>query len=392
MFFASTSASFLSSTFILFKVDNSILSSIMKDDAPARQEYIDPLEQTNNSVNETADRHNVQQVQDQSILLRMSRMTIDLFTVIFKKRRGHINKIVLVLFFSSLATQMSDSIDANIQYLYLKDKLGWSMTSYSNYASITSLIMALSTLLISPFLTYVISDILQTSIGMLGYVIYAYLCGAVPAGDSEIWKYYLYPAAVVTFLGPSVCIIARSYTALHIESNDLGKLFAILSFCQALVPLAISPSSAAIFSASLKSNNIDTGTIYFGLAFFQLIVFALTLMADHLSKRDGFRLTLEQEYMEEICSNSVSGLSSSRHDSYNETNINCEGQEGIYSLDLGIAVVHSAGRSPPDQVVRDTIFRPDVFGEIAEIESEKEAVAQLSIIKYLISKLDVEMP
>ena len=45
------------------------------------------------------------------------------------------------------------------------------------------------------------------------------------------------------------------------------------------------------------------------------------------------------------------------------------------------------GNTP--QTENNSLFVPDVFGEIAEIENEKEAETQLSIIHYLISKMDM---
>ena len=389
VFSSSSIASLVACFLILIKIDNSLLKTIMSNSTRMSQENLDQIQQNSENFSDTNMHQGLITGQKETKVTKITRTIKDLLRSIFKKRKGHINIIVFILSSATLSTQMSDVVDANVQYLYFKDKLGWNMTTYSDFSSASTLIMAISTLIISPFLTYAISDILQTSIGMLGYVIYAYLCGTLPASDeSSTWIYYLYPAAIVTFLGPSVCIMARSYTASNIESNDLGKIFSVLSFCQALVPLAISPASAAIFSATLESSSIDTGTIYLALACFQLLVFSLTLLADHLSKKDKLRSKLEQIYTEELFSNaenSDSGRGNSIHGSINEACNTCETQSDRYT-DV-VQLRKNIGNTP--QTENNSLFVPDVFGEIAEIENEKEAETQLSIIHYLIGKMDI---
>ena len=390
VFSASSLASLIACILIMIKIDNSLLKTIMNNTTSFSQDYLNQLQQNSDHFSDTDVNQSLLSGPKQANTSKLTRMIKDLFRSIFMKRKGHTNAIVLILSLAALSTQMSDVIDANVQYLYFKDKLGWTMTTFSDYSSASTLIMAISTLFVSPVLTYVMSDIQQTSIGMLGYVIYAYLCGALPASDeSSTWGYYLYPAAIVTFLGPSVCIVARSYTASHVESNDLGKIFSVLSFCQALVPLAISPASAAIFSATLDSENIDTGTIYLALASFQILIFFLTLLADHLSKKDNLRSALEKKYTEELFSsteNSDSGRGNSRQGSINEISSSCEAQTN-YSIEV---VQSTRSNGNECQIEENEVFVPDVFGEIAEIESEKEAVAQLNIIQYLMSKMDQE--
>ena len=390
VFSSSSLLSLVACILILIKIDNTLLKNIMNNGATLSQEHLDHIKQNSDHIVETDIHHGLITGNDESKSSMITQMVKDLFCSIFKKRRGHTNIIVFVLSLATLSTQMSDVIDANVQYLYLKDKLGWNMTTYSDFASASTLIMAISTLLISPFLSYAISDIQQTSIGMLGYVIYAYLCGSLPASDeSSTWIYYLYPAAIVTFLGPTVCIVARSYTASHIDSNDLGKVFSVLSFCQSLVPLAISPASATIFSVTLESENVDTGTLYLALACYQFLAFSLTLMADHLSKMDELRSMLEKRYTEELflnSENSDSGRRNSIQGSLNEDTRSLE-IEPRRSAEV-VQLRKNVGNA--SQKETNGIFVPDVFGEIVEIESEKEAVTQMNIIEYLLSKMDHE--
>ena len=158
-----------------------------------------------------------------------------------------------------------------IGYNYVMTRFSWGPAEYSDYTTVAEIIDIVGQSICIPLLGF---------LQIRDSVLVPFLLGTIIARDlvkafAEYgWMYYL--GSAINFMGGYAFSASRSIVSKCVEKDELGKVFALLSSLESLVPIGMSQAYASLWAATS-----DLGDPWVGTAF--LVSAALTSVSLVLS-------------------------------------------------------------------------------------------------------------
>ncbi|XP_034934615.1 proton-coupled folate transporter-like [Chelonus insularis] len=157
----------------------------------------------------------------------------ELFVTTTKKRPG-LNRWVLWSCISILAifVIIADG-NAQINYLFANIRLGWDSVKFSTYHSISIFLSVVGMFLILKLMKNYLgfSDVQNALMGCLS----GFIAAIIKAFTTKPW--HLYVVSITGSLSGIISPTVRSILSTSAPSEDIGKIFSIITFLETLLPL-----------------------------------------------------------------------------------------------------------------------------------------------------------
>ncbi|XP_011182950.2 tetracycline resistance protein, class A isoform X1 [Zeugodacus cucurbitae] len=185
------------------------------------------------------------------------------------KRRPHYDRaIIWCIMFTLVTTTFVMQGEANVFYLFLRNKFNLTLQEFTTYNAITICIKMVGCGLILVLLRVVFKAPLIT-VAMLG-LLGCFTDSLIRSLAQQFWQMYL--AATCGFMGGINSPMLQAVLAGLVEATEIGKVYAVISSLQTLSPLASAPVYTGIYRATLESY---PGAFYFLSASIYLVCFVL---------------------------------------------------------------------------------------------------------------------
>lgn len=165
----------------------------------------------------------------------------------FKQRpnNGRIRIIILILNFAVFMFCLNTS---RYDYQLTINKFDWTITEYSNYLSFQRICRMLSLFVLLPIISRIfkINDSLIAATFTF-FTMVAYLLIAI---GQHGWIMFVSAALQ---LNSMITVIIRSQCTKSVEKEETGRIFAVVAFGQALVPLVSNPLFGLLYQATLDT-------------------------------------------------------------------------------------------------------------------------------------------
>ena len=148
--------------------------------------------------------------------------------------------------------------EMTIGYNYVRTRYNWEVQDYSNFRSITEIIDIAGQTICIPLL------------GMLSIrdsLLIPFLLSTIIARDfikgfgEESWMYYF--GSAINVMGGYAFSACRSIVSKCVDDDELGKVFALLSSLESLVPIGMSQAYASIWDATSTLGSPWVGTVFY---------------------------------------------------------------------------------------------------------------------------------
>lgn len=156
------------------------------------------------------------------------------FATTFRKRKPGIREAIIMLLIADFFIGIVFAAEFDLLYLYMQDKLGFTLPQYSQYLAVKNLVNSLSLLLLLPFLRrrYNLSD---TTLGILGGMSRdaAFLLLAFNSSRNLVY--------IVPFLdvfGQYLFVVLRSIISGLVDKDEQGRVLTVMSSMAQLSLLA----------------------------------------------------------------------------------------------------------------------------------------------------------
>ena len=161
-----------------------------------------------------------------------------------------------------------------IGYNYVMTRFDWGFDKYSNYVTITQIIDIVGQIIMLVSLGFLkIRDSFLVPI-LLGCIITRDL---IKAFAEEGWMYYL--AAVVYVVCGYIFPATRSLISACVEPHELGKVFALMTAMESLVPLGMSQIYASVWKVTSQLESPWVGSVFMISAALNGVVLVLSIVA-----------------------------------------------------------------------------------------------------------------
>ena len=179
--------------------------------------------------------------------------------------------------------------ELTIGFNYVRTRYDWQVKEYSDYRTIIEIVDLVGQAIFIPLLGYLsIRDTVLIPF-LLGFVI----AKDVVKGFAESpWMFYV--GSSINPMGYYCFSACRSIASKCVESHELGKVFALLSAAESLVPIGMSQAYASIWKETQELGAPMVGTVYFLSA--AIITIALTISVFSLFSLKGHSISeLDEE-------------------------------------------------------------------------------------------------
>ena len=161
-----------------------------------------------------------------------------------------------------------------IGYNYVRTLYQWEVVEYSTYKSFNEAVDLIGQAIAIPIL------------GMLNFrdsaivpaIFFTYAAKDIIKAFSK-FPWMLYLSSVVGFIGPYSVSTSRSIMSKCVEDDELGKVFALLSSMESIIPILMSQVYASLWAATSDLEFPWVGTVYIVSAVIVLIAMAFSLYA-----------------------------------------------------------------------------------------------------------------
>merc|ERR1711892_228982 len=206
----------------------------------------------------------------------------DSFKTCFKKRENGKRFYLLIYTCIMLTIFLPFFGEHAIGYNYVRTRYSWSMVEYSNYRSICSVIDLVGQGILIPLIGYL--QIKDTNI--IPFIIVTIITRHTIKGFAyDSWMMYL--GSGIDLMGSYAFSATRSATSKCVEMHELGKVFALLSSIESLIPIFMTQIYASLWKATSAVPGIGE-TVWVGSCFFLSAI--LTCVALFLSLLAWFKL------------------------------------------------------------------------------------------------------
>ncbi|XP_057320091.1 tetracycline resistance protein, class D-like [Microplitis mediator] len=185
------------------------------------------------------------------------------------KKRDSLNRELLwscLLVLSLIRIIIDGSLDIN--YLFAHAKLGWNIVQYSMFNSLSMVTLIIGTFCgIKVMKDYIgFADITQILMGCLS----GFLASLCLSFATESWHMYLH--VCLGFLSGIILPTLRSLISKSAPSDDLGKVFCLVSFIDTLLPLGSAPLYNLIYSSLIFVYPSPVYLMTSGIYFLMIII------------------------------------------------------------------------------------------------------------------------
>ncbi|XP_059091356.1 proton-coupled folate transporter-like [Tigriopus californicus] len=189
---------------------------------------------------------------------------IDSVQTVFRRRGQNKRAFLLLILVMILFFVFTVDGEQAVQYLYVVRIFTWGVNEYSAYTTVSSLISSCGMLVAMPiFHFFKVPDMVVTFVATILLIIGKLLMGTI----GKTWTFYAYSCmnVLLGFLLPAM----RSVISKCVTQEELGKIFAMLSSCEAIVPILGSLLYSNVYLLTAESNY--PGTIFLTSAGFLMI-------------------------------------------------------------------------------------------------------------------------
>ena len=179
--------------------------------------------------------------------------------------------------------------EMTIGYIYVRTRYDWEVKEYSDYRTIIEIVDLVGQAIFIPLLGY---------LSIRDTVLIPFLLGFVIAKDVvkgcaiSPWMFYI--GSSINPMGHYCFSACRSIASKCVENHELGKVFALLSAAESLVPIGMSQAYASLWKATSELGAPMVGTVYFVSA--AIITIALTISIFSLFSLKGHSISeLDEE-------------------------------------------------------------------------------------------------
>ena len=183
---------------------------------------------------------------------------MDSFRTAFKPRSNGKRMYLWMYLIVTVATCLPNFGENTIGFNYVRTRYSWGVQEYSNYKTITEVLNIVGQAICIPLLGYLqIRDsvIIPVLLGSIIVKDFIKLFADVP------WMYT--SASVFGIMQSYTFAAARSIISKCVEENELGKVFALISSSEALVPIGMSQAYASLWKATSELDTPWVGSVYF---------------------------------------------------------------------------------------------------------------------------------
>ncbi|XP_059080926.1 proton-coupled folate transporter-like isoform X1 [Tigriopus californicus] len=178
----------------------------------------------------------------------------DSITTIFKPRPNHRRMYLLLLMGTMISIYAPFQGEKNVSYFYVRTRFGWEVDEYSNYNTFQQIVSTIGQVIAIPILAYY--DISET-LSIIIMVVTTMIRHIVQGLATQEWLFYL--GALIDLMDFYPLAVTRALISSCAPKHELGKVLALNSSLEGLVPLIISQIYASIWQAS---SNGFIGAIY----------------------------------------------------------------------------------------------------------------------------------
>ena len=202
---------------------------------------------------------------------------VDSFKTALKWRPNHKRIYLWVYLIVLMSITLPWYGEGVIGYNYVRTRYNWEVQNYSDFTTITSAIGIASDAIFIPILgmlqirdSVIIPITLTTIIArdfIKGFAVYP-------------WMYYL--GSAINVLGGYSFSASRSIISKCVENDELGKVFALLSSMESVVPIGMSQAYATIWENTSELGAPWVGTVYFvsgTVTFFAFVISIFSLVS-----------------------------------------------------------------------------------------------------------------
>ncbi|XP_068226868.1 proton-coupled folate transporter-like isoform X2 [Palaemon carinicauda] len=236
----------------------------------------------------------------QSVAVRISIFTkrcgvlqsfVNALAVTFRKRKPGIRGAIIMLFVADFFIAIVFAAEFDLLYLYMQDKLGFTLPQFSQYQCFKNLVNGISLLFLLPFLRkfFGLGD---TTLGILGGISRNAAFLLIAFNTSPQW---IYLAPVLDIFGQYLFVVLRSIISSLVKENEQGRVLTVMS---SMAQLSLLLGSALFDSAYPQFLRIHQPGLTFVLAAISMGISAtmLSIIHCHLTsvrKREELQPLLE---------------------------------------------------------------------------------------------------
>ncbi|XP_041348395.1 proton-coupled folate transporter-like [Gigantopelta aegis] len=190
-------------------------------------------------------------------------------TVLSKERKNNFRSIIVILFISALINQICRIGDADVTVLFVqRSPLFWPESWYGYLLALDYCVMGAVLLLLLPLLSNVLhfSDVTLLMIAIFFKLIRSFWAGFC----TKTWM--MYTSMAIGGLAGMLTPVIRSFTSKHVQDDEQGKAFSLLSSGETASKLLGSIIFTNIYSATVS---LFPGLTYLFEGFLYLVMFLM---------------------------------------------------------------------------------------------------------------------
>ncbi|XP_017785339.1 PREDICTED: uncharacterized protein LOC108568644 [Nicrophorus vespilloides] len=189
---------------------------------------------------------NISEIEDSPSLFSLHHIKHMIQTTI-KVRDGY-KKPMLLLCIASLCLYIFAINDGSLMYMYLIDKLQWSMESFTIFSSVHSIFFIVGSIL-GVYLLHKILKIAETSILLVSFV-FMMVSQIIISFATDTWHIYL--AAVMRTPGGMLSPMLRTLISKIVGTDEVGKIFSFAVALESFTTIVGTPLYTAIYNRTLQ--------------------------------------------------------------------------------------------------------------------------------------------
>ncbi|XP_068207678.1 probable peptidoglycan muropeptide transporter SLC46 [Palaemon carinicauda] len=201
------------------------------------------------------------------------------FLVVLRERKNELRGFILG-YIAIVAFYVAGAEMKAFDFLYCRKRFGWDHSTFTVFSIIDMPLRATGSLLVLPLLSYFcrVGDAVLAFIGGVSTLFLFIVRGTAP----RPWVMYL--SSAVGLCNEMVSVSSRAAISKLVDPEELGSIFAILSMCEAIIPIIAPSIYTAIYNSTL---DFFPGLIYIVSAFFAIFIL-ITLTWILTRKTDKF--------------------------------------------------------------------------------------------------------
>ncbi|CAH0551578.1 unnamed protein product [Brassicogethes aeneus] len=168
----------------------------------------------------------------------------------FKERESYTRPIILLSILLLTLYIFVINGDASITFLYLRDKMQWSLKQYTIFSSIGTVIFIVGTVF-GIYILHTLLNITESVLVLCGFL--SFMNGHLIQGlATKDW--HIYGASFAKILGGLVSPMMRSLISKIIPLEEVGKIFAMVVTAESLCGILGSPIYTGIYNKTIHKD------------------------------------------------------------------------------------------------------------------------------------------